>query len=413
VEQVEAFRRSLARHAATVLTPEDLRPLERVDAVVPGGALGLELAAELERLGPFGEGNREPTLLVPAARIEQVWALGDEGQHARITISNGGARARVLAWRTTPSSLAGTADEPHDLAVQLEQREWNGAVEPRVTLRAACPTQAGPCSVLDRERPFWHALRAAWAGAEPPPAAALGRRIERDRRGEGLSGVAGDLLSSGEAVLVLCADARRRVEGVERLLGGIGYGEGGLALASWSAFAREPTLAGPFEHLLALDPPTAPGSLESARCAPSASGAGFLQLAFGAPEVAFAREVLRAELDLRGPVTAVYRALRQTGAADGSRLEAALRGEGRYPRSPELCGHVLRVLFELGLADVDVERASCRLLAAQRTELDRSVRFRTCGAEVAEGERWLSRLEAQSLSALDRMPAGPAVAASA
>ena len=45
---------------------------ERVDAVVPGGALTLELAEELERLGPFGAANPAPRLLVPAAGIEHV-----------------------------------------------------------------------------------------------------------------------------------------------------------------------------------------------------------------------------------------------------------------------------------------------------------------------------------------------------
>ena len=40
--------------------------VEHVDAVVPGDALGLELAEELERLRPFGMGNPGVNLLVPA-----------------------------------------------------------------------------------------------------------------------------------------------------------------------------------------------------------------------------------------------------------------------------------------------------------------------------------------------------------
>ena len=72
---VEPFRRALAAHAAA-LSPDDLIPVERVDAVVPGGDLGLELAEDLERLRPFGMGNPQPTLLVPAARFERVTAWG-------------------------------------------------------------------------------------------------------------------------------------------------------------------------------------------------------------------------------------------------------------------------------------------------------------------------------------------------
>src|SRR4051794_31467673 len=53
-EALEPFRRALAAHAGVALTPSDLRRREHVDAVVPGGALTLGLAEELERLRPFG-----------------------------------------------------------------------------------------------------------------------------------------------------------------------------------------------------------------------------------------------------------------------------------------------------------------------------------------------------------------------
>ncbi|MGI8660768.1 MAG: DHHA1 domain-containing protein, partial [Thermoleophilaceae bacterium] len=72
----EGFRAALAAHAGSCLAPEDLVAVERVDAVVSGAALTLELAEELERLGPFGAANPAPTLLVPAARIEHVTAVG-------------------------------------------------------------------------------------------------------------------------------------------------------------------------------------------------------------------------------------------------------------------------------------------------------------------------------------------------
>ena len=47
-------------HAGERLAPADLVRVQQVDAVVPGGALNLDLAEELERLGPFGAGNPAP-----------------------------------------------------------------------------------------------------------------------------------------------------------------------------------------------------------------------------------------------------------------------------------------------------------------------------------------------------------------
>ena len=65
--EVDAFREAFAAHAASVLTPEDLMPEVRIDAVAQGDALSLSLAEELEQLAPFGMGNPRVSLLVPAA----------------------------------------------------------------------------------------------------------------------------------------------------------------------------------------------------------------------------------------------------------------------------------------------------------------------------------------------------------
>ena len=106
-DSVEPFRRALAAHAAAALSPDDLIPVERVDAIVPGGDLGLDLAEDLELLRPFGMGNPQPTLLVPAARFERVTGMGEEKEHSRFTlVTAGGARSRGVAFRSPPRDLA-------------------------------------------------------------------------------------------------------------------------------------------------------------------------------------------------------------------------------------------------------------------------------------------------------------------
>src|SRR5262249_41087534 len=106
---IDGFRRAMVAHAASMLSPDDLVPEQPIDPLVPGSALGLELAEELERLGPFGHANPEPTLLVPAAKIGDARAMGDEGQHACFTLTNGGRRARGVVFRTTPAALSAAA----------------------------------------------------------------------------------------------------------------------------------------------------------------------------------------------------------------------------------------------------------------------------------------------------------------
>ena len=139
-EDLDAFRAAFAAHAAAVLGPEDLRRTERIDAVVGGVGLGLELAEELGQLAPFGMGNPGVRLMVPSARVSDVRTMG-EGKHARFSLHSGAHRALGVAFGR--SSLGVEDEDPVDAAVRLELNHWNGAVEPRVVLRELYPLEDG------------------------------------------------------------------------------------------------------------------------------------------------------------------------------------------------------------------------------------------------------------------------------
>ena len=372
--EVEGFRRALAAHAGQALTPHDLIPVERIDAVVSGGALGLALAEELERLRPFGAGNPTPTLLVPAARVEGVAGMGAERQHARFTLRTGGSSALGVAFGSTPRSLA-TGDRPHDLAVRLERNRWNGLDEARVVLRALCPTLRGRLNQVGEEEPFWERLKRELArepGAVTHPTAS---GELRDRRGQGFAGTAADLLTSGESVLVAVADVRRRQASLEERLAGL-LPEG-LPVASWWALERQPGTAAGFHHLVALDPP--PGGIRD----PLLRIAPLGHAAWGAPEAEFALAAYTAELELRPPMADAWRALRGLEGGDPDALGRALRGSGRYPRSPECCGRIVKVLVELGLASFEEAGPALEVAESARTDLDRSAAYRAYRARLA------------------------------
>ena len=143
---VADFARALQAHAERVLDPRDTAPVERVDALVRGGDLGIDLAEELAGLAPFGQANPPVALMVAGASFADVRAMG-EGKHARFTVRCPGGRARAVAFNRGVA-LGVAEGEPAQATFSLEVNEWNGVSEPRLVLRHA-RAEGFPC-VEDR-----------------------------------------------------------------------------------------------------------------------------------------------------------------------------------------------------------------------------------------------------------------------
>jgi single-stranded-DNA-specific exonuclease len=136
---VEAFAEALDSHAACVLSADDFVVRERVDAIVSGPQLGMELAEELATLAPFGRGNPAVSLMVEGAVLRDVRPMG-EGKHARFTVESGGAHARGVAFGNG-GRLDVAEDERVEATFALEVNEWRGVSEPRLVLRHAQPVR--------------------------------------------------------------------------------------------------------------------------------------------------------------------------------------------------------------------------------------------------------------------------------
>jgi single-stranded-DNA-specific exonuclease len=383
--RLDGFRAAFEAHAAATLSADDLVPVERVDAVVSGDVLDLELAEELERLGPFGTANPEPVLLVPAAALTDPVAMG-EGKHVRFTVQGGGARSRAVAFGAPGGRLPVDAGAPVDATFRLERNAYNGAVEPRLLFRCARPCDPAAIEVLGEPGTWWDAMLAELdAPLEPwPPvlgAVPRGRTV-LDRRGRGLAGTLADLAATGEPVLVVCAEVVPRLRGLEGRLGG-------FALCSYEALERDPGLAARFGHLIALDPP----AHAHRRALLEAGDAGFAHLAWGKPELRFAHEINAHHNLRRDQLVTLYRALRDQRGGAGEELVATLR---RGSGSATCAGRALRVLDELGLVHLDRVQRALTVPEAQRTELERSPAFRAYQRRLQDADRYLSEATARA-----------------
>jgi single-stranded-DNA-specific exonuclease len=419
-ENLDAFRAAFAAHANAALAPEDLHRTERIDAMVGGVGLGLELAEELGKLAPFGIGNPGVRLMVPSARVSDVRTMGEEGKHSRFSLHSGSHRALGVAFGR--SSLGVGAEDPVDAAVRLEVNHWNGSVEPRVVLRELYPLEpeaedsalaTHTCACEDSE--WWQRFEAergrdfsSGGVAHLLPAREQMRQAERTVvGGASLNAAIAELVSSGAGVLAVCADASRRAAlaagavGLARFNGGAGLvachrcgreslagllsrAESGLALTDYPALAATPGLAAAFEHVALVDPPPGPMDL---------GGDGYVHELWSEAEVGFSLAVVEARAPSRKTVASLFRGLREAGEVSGAELRQALAGDGPHPLAPETAARCFRVLGELGLLAGEPNRGDgvVGTVSSEGTDLERSAAFRAYSEEFAEAKRFLER----------------------
>jgi single-stranded-DNA-specific exonuclease len=378
-KDVDAFREAFAAHAASVLGPEDLKRTERIDAMVGGASLGLDLAEELRQLAPFGMGNPGVRLLVPSAQVRDVRTMG-EGKHARFSLHSGAHRALGVAFGRP--SLGVDEDDLVDVAVRLEVNHWNGAVEPQVILRELY-RRNGEEAALEAEE-WWQRFEVELErdpSQQPDFEGALAEGHERRvlTSTNAPAAVVGELASCGASVLAIVADAALRP----------GMAGEGVRLADYPELERSPELAADFDHVVLVDPP--PSAALERLVSRSGQADGYLHRVWGEAEWRLSLSVLAVQLVQRPTLIGTFRDLRDAGEASGEELRQALLGSDRQPRSAQTAARCFRVLSELGLVrgTPDCGDGAVGVVSSEGTDLERSAAFCAYSARHEEARQYL------------------------
>jgi len=162
-EELEPFAEAFADHADRVLAEDDLRREILVDAVVPGSALTLSLAEELDRLAPFGLGNPDVTLVVVGVEACDPTTVGD-GKHLRFRIRQSGCDVGSAIAFGQGRQLERVRDGGRlDLAFRLKENRWNGSVAPQLVVRQLFDTDERYDALRDELAAAWRAGEQAWS----------------------------------------------------------------------------------------------------------------------------------------------------------------------------------------------------------------------------------------------------------
>jgi single-stranded-DNA-specific exonuclease len=124
--RLDALREGLCAYVRDHAAADALSHVREVDAELTADALTDPLHRELEALGPFGQGNPRPRLVVRGVRARQIEVRGDHGL-LKFEIPRTGTRAVEAVWWDRLEHAPIFSDQPLDLLGELTEHRWKGS----------------------------------------------------------------------------------------------------------------------------------------------------------------------------------------------------------------------------------------------------------------------------------------------
>lgn len=119
-KRLDDFRRAFCEYAAANVTEEMLVPQLRLESMADLSQITAPLVRELQRLAPFGHGNRKPLLCIGGATVAAPpRRVGKAGDHLQLTVRQDRQTIRCIAFqcgdlvdRLSPNTALRLAVEP-------------------------------------------------------------------------------------------------------------------------------------------------------------------------------------------------------------------------------------------------------------------------------------------------------------
>ena len=128
-EKFEDFRAAFCAHAKGVIRPELLVPELKLDTLAELRHINAALVQDLQRMGPFGHGNRKPLLCCRGLQVAGTpRRVGKTGDHLQLQVRQGNSQMKCIAFNHGALFDRLTAGTVIDLAVEPVINEFNGYV---------------------------------------------------------------------------------------------------------------------------------------------------------------------------------------------------------------------------------------------------------------------------------------------
>lgn len=129
-DQFEAFQAAFDAVVASHITEEQQTPLLSIDQAIPLNQIDQRFVNTLNRMEPFGPGNRKPVFMTKGVHVNDHKILKED--HVKLWVSHEGQQMECIGFNLA-KKWKSLSDGPYDIAYQPIFNTWNN--QTRINLR--------------------------------------------------------------------------------------------------------------------------------------------------------------------------------------------------------------------------------------------------------------------------------------
>ena len=119
------FLEKFTAHANSVLKKEELKTSLIIDTIIQPEQLNKPVVKLIQNIGPYGEGNPEPVLVMFSARLRDIFPLS-KGKHIKLIFQAGGRDFEGVWWGRGDLKNDVSFDRYYDIVFKPSINLWNG-----------------------------------------------------------------------------------------------------------------------------------------------------------------------------------------------------------------------------------------------------------------------------------------------
>ena len=124
-ENLPEFLEKFTAHANSVIKKEELKTSLIIDTIIQPEQLNKPVVELIQSIGPYGEGNPEPILVMFRVRLRDIFPLSN-GKHIKLIFQAGGRDFEGVWWRRGELKNDVVFDRYYDVVFKPSINLWNG-----------------------------------------------------------------------------------------------------------------------------------------------------------------------------------------------------------------------------------------------------------------------------------------------